>query len=99
MFGQKFGLGHIVATPGALDRAKEHGISLGGLLRRHAGGDWGDLDAHDLRENERALKTGARILSAYGKGDQKIWIITDAAYFEEAPLARATTTILLPSEY
>ena len=34
-------------------------------LRRHAGGDWGDLGDHDAEANDLALVTGARILSSY----------------------------------
>ena len=41
-------------------------------------GDWGELDSHDTKENEEAVKHGYRILSAYGKGDERLWIITEA---------------------
>jgi hypothetical protein len=86
----RFALGRIVATPGALEAAGPEGCLV--LLRRHAAGDWGDLDAHDLRENGRALKTGARIFSAYETSRAgRIWIITEAD--------RSSTCILLPEEY
>ena len=57
------------------------------FLRRHISGDWGDLSADDVCENELYLKEGFRLLSAYrtAKG-QKIWIITEAD--------RSSTTIL-----
>jgi hypothetical protein len=85
-----FELGVVVATPGAI---LDFGPALiAELLCRHAAGDWGDLDAHDRCENERALKTGARLFSSYAVGPQnKLWIITEAD--------RSSTTILLPSEY
>jgi len=51
----------------------------------------GDLDSFDRRENERALKVGARIFSAYETPLGKVWIITEAD--------RASTCILLPKEY
>ena len=85
----RFELGRVVATPGALDMFGHEGIYV--LLRRHAGGDWGDLDGHDRRENERALRDGARLLSAYDTPAGRCWIITEAD--------RSSTCILLPSEY
>jgi hypothetical protein len=94
-----FLLGKIVATPEALERARACEIELLDLLSRHAHGDWGDLDAHDKRANQAALKSGARIFSAYGEGDAKLWIITDAAYSPENPRERQVTTILRPEDY
>lgn len=82
-------LGCVVATPGALATFGHEGCFL--LLRRHAGGDWGDVDEFDRRENERALKTGARLLSAYDTPAGRAWIITEAD--------RSSTCVLLPSEY
>lgn len=85
-----FELGRIVATPGALEvLAPEEPLVL---LRRHASGDWGGVDAHDRRANNRALKDGTRLLSAYTlPGGEKVWIITEAD--------RSSTCILLPEEY
>ncbi len=61
-----FELGVVVATPGALEvLAPEETLDL---LRRHQGGDWGELDANDRRANNRALKDGTRLLSAYPLG-------------------------------
>jgi len=88
----RFELGCIVATPGALARAKEHGLSLAELLSRHLVGDWGDLGADDRRENELAVKRGdLRIFSSYGVGDRKLWVITEAD--------RSSTCVLCPEEY
>ena len=84
-------LGRIVATPGALEFLSEAGEDPLGYLARHASGDWGDLDAHDRRKNERSLKHGWRILSSYPIGENTVWIITEAD--------RSVTTILLPEEY
>jgi hypothetical protein len=84
-----FELGTIVATPGAL---LDFGPALiAALLSRHAGGDWGDLDDHDQRENERGVSEGFRIFSAYDTLVGRIWIITECD--------RSSTTILLPHEY
>lgn len=95
----KFELGTLVATPDAIQRAEKHGINLRAILRRHLNGDWGDLDVHDKRVNDQALKSGDRILSAYGEG------MTDAAVTDDdqgdhalppragdAPVAVATTS-------
>lgn len=86
-------LGRVVATPGALKALSEEGEEVLRYLSRHASGDWGDLDDHDRRENERSVKNGWRILSSYriGENGTKVWIITEAD--------RSCTTILLPSEY
>ena len=46
-------LGRVVATLGALETFGHEGCVA--LLRRHAGGDWGDLGGFDRGENERAL--------------------------------------------
>lgn len=86
-----FALGQIVATPGAVELMKEHNIDGVKLLRRHVTGDWGDSDEEDKQENELSVQRGFRILSAYGRGKSRLWIITEAD--------RSVTTLLLPSEY
>jgi hypothetical protein len=58
-----FLLGTVVATPGALERFGT--ATIAALLARHASGDWGDLCASDRSRNERALRAGERIFSAY----------------------------------
>ncbi len=90
---QRFQLGRIVATPGALEVMARRGIDAGELLARHAAGDWGDLDEHDKRENEFSVTRRLRILSAYGTQDDpdRLWVITEAD--------RSVTTLLLPAEY
>jgi hypothetical protein len=85
-----FPLGRVVSTPGALEVLAPEELLV--LLRRHQSGDWGEVDGHDQRANNRALKDGTRILSAYVcGGGEKVWIITEAD--------RAATCILLPEEY
>jgi hypothetical protein len=87
-----FSLGHLVATPGALQALEENHQSGLRYLARHLSGDWGELDADDKTANNTALRDGSRILSAYQLQDQqKIWIITEGD--------RSSTCILLPSEY
>lgn len=89
----KFGLGRIVATPGALETFTEDEIR--GAIGRHVIGDWGDLDPEDVRTNNEALDNGDRLLSAYEFRGHKLWIITEA----EDETGRGVTTALLPSDY
>lgn len=76
---------------------KDSGQDTAFFLDRHVRGDWGRVCQEDAQLNDEALSDGSRILSAYStlKG-VKIWIITDAA---DDDGQRATTTLLLPSEY
>ena len=88
----KFPLGHIVGTPDALAGLAEAGQTPQEFICRHQVGDWGELDAEDRAENERSLKDGCRLLSAYTLRDgTRLWIITEAD--------RSSTTLLLPEEY
>ena len=86
-----FSLGNIYATSGAIETMNESGQDVAQLLRRHVSGDWGDLDSEDKQANDDALKCGARIFSAYGEGEKKLWVITE--------WDRSATTILRPDEY
>ncbi len=88
----RFELGQVVATLGALELLVRYGRTPAEYLDRHLSGDWGDLDAHDKRENEWALRTGARIFSAYAVSPlNTLWVITEAD--------RSSTTLLLPEDY
>ena len=88
----RFPLGRILATPGAIDALGEAGEMPGPYLRRHAQGDWGDVDEHDRAENDFAASRYLRLLSVYHLStDVKVWIITEAD--------RSATTILLPDDY
>jgi hypothetical protein len=87
----RFPLGVVLITPEANE-------ALGGfpnafdLLLRHSAGDWGAVCAEDWEANENALTHGLRLLSVYTAPDgATVWVITEAD--------RASTTILLPSEY
>jgi hypothetical protein len=93
-----FSLGRIVATPGALRLAESGAFDPAELLGRHVSDDWGDLAPFDRRENERALRSGARIFSAYQtpQGGVRVWIITEAT--DDAGVRRSTC-ILLPEDY
>jgi hypothetical protein len=93
-----FRLGILLATPGALEFIRANDIDIQSLLHRHASGDDGDLCSEDKATNKSALKYGSRIFSSYrcvdglSDGDAgRLWVITEAD--------RASTTVLLPSEY
>lgn len=93
----KFGLGGLVATPGAIEAMQESGQDASFFLNQHVAGNWGVVDPEDWQANQQALVDGSRILSAYRtlKG-VKIWIITEAT---DDDSHRAVTTILLPEDY
>lgn len=82
----------MVATPGALAALRESGEEPTPYLRRHNGGDWGDVNEHDRKENEFSLEHGFRLLSAFTlKSGVRIWCITESD--------RSSTCVLLPEEY
>ena len=93
-------LGQILATSGALATLDQLGVDpLSFVLGRRALGDWGDLCDEDRELNNHSLANGMRIFSSYkltaSSGDgataETVWVISEAD--------RASTTILLPSEY
>jgi hypothetical protein len=87
-----FPLGQVVATPGALAEMEASGELLFSYLQRHLSGDWGEIDAHDRRENELSLREGFRLMSVYTLSNGiRFWIITEAD--------RSSTCVLLPEEY
>jgi hypothetical protein len=95
--GQKFSLGKVVATAGALAELEQSGQQPAEFLARHQNGDWGELCAQDAHLNDRALVDGSRILSVYlTHAGSRLWVITDA---EDAVGQRNCTTLLLPQEY
>jgi hypothetical protein len=82
----------VVATPGALAAIGVSGDDLSIYLARHQSGDWGEIDAHDRRENGLSLEQGFRLMSVYAlSSGVRIWVITEAD--------RSSTCILLPEEY
>jgi hypothetical protein len=89
----RFELGQLVATPGALAALEQANTSPAELVGRHLTGDWGTLDKEDWATNDRALREGTRLLSAYTlpSTGEKVWVITE--------WDRSVTTILRPDEY
>jgi hypothetical protein len=88
----RFQLGTIAATPGAIACLEACKTGPERLLRRHVIGDWGELCQEDVKENERSVAHGLRLLSSYSMPNgQQIWVITEAD--------RSVTTLLLPEEY
>lgn len=96
MKNNKFLLGRVVATREVVNWIKSAGnhdirnTRVTNCLKRHASGDWGDVDQEDAEVNDRSLK-GGRLISEYAIDERRIWIITEAD--------RSTTSILFPEEY
>ena len=85
----RFPLGQLVITAASAGRLTSGEVAAG--IARHARSDWGDVGLEDAAAIERSLREGRRLLSAYGRGDRRFWIITEAD--------RSVTTVLLPSDY
>ena len=85
----RFPLGQLIITAAAAGRLTSAEVVAG--IARHARGDWGDVGPEDAVANERSLREGLRLLSAYGRGDRRFWIITESD--------RSVTTVLLPDDY
>jgi hypothetical protein len=85
---RRFELGHLAATPTALDALSRAGQDLRAFVERHVAGDWGLADAE---ANERALRDADTIISVYETAlGEEFWIITE--------WNRSFTTICFPSE-
>lgn len=93
--GPCFSLGRCAITPGARDMLDACGVGAEELLRRHARGDWGDVDPEDRETNDASLRYGNRVVSCYevyeAGARARVWVITEAD--------RSSTTVLLPEEY
>lgn len=89
----RFAPGDIVMITGVADLVQQGRLNPTPYLRRHLGGDWGDLDEGDRRQNDAALASGEdRLFSSYQVDrDLKLWFITE--------WDRSVTTMLLPDEY
>jgi len=85
----RFPLGEIAITANASVRLSTEEVFT--ALRRHASCDWGHLCPEDALANDTALLHGGRLFSAYGDGEHRFWIITEAD--------RSVTTVLLPDDY
>jgi hypothetical protein len=85
----RFPLGQVAITANASLRLLTEEVMT--ALSRHASGDWGDLCPEDTLANDHAMNDGGRLFSAYGQGEERFWIITEAD--------RSITTVLLPNDY
>ena len=90
----KFDTGQVVCTTNLQNKVGEDNMSsvVSRALARHISGDWGDLSEEDKKSNDKALKDGERIMSAYNtENNIRIWVITE--------WDRSVTTVLLPEDY
>jgi hypothetical protein len=85
----RFTLGQVAITANASLRLSTEEVLA--ALCRHSAGDWGDLCPEDTLANDSALHQGGRLFSAYGQGEERFWVITEAD--------RSVTTVLLPEDY
>ena len=70
-----FEAGSVVCTPAALQVLTD--VDIAAALYSHVRGDWGDVCREDGERNERSLRDGSRLLSAYHTADGvKFWVIT-----------------------
>src|SRR5271168_2911787 len=84
----RFSLGSIVFHANATLRLRTEEVLT--ALRRHSGGDWGDLLPEDAIANDLALERGGRLFSAYGLGRDRFWVVTEAD--------RSSTTLLMAED-
>ena len=92
----KFELGELVITTNAARKLAAADVFV--CLIRHHLGDWGELDAEDITENNRALEQGHRVLSVYDVtdgGDDA----TQVRFYIITEWNREATTVLLPEDY
>lgn len=87
--GTQFPLGEVYITERAQQRLSVTRVI--NALARHSTRDWGDVDIEDFDANDLALEVGGQLLSAFGKGDRRFWIITIGD--------RSKTTVMLPADY
>ena len=88
--GPKFILGEIVVTSGALRKLPHEDITA--AVRKHAQGDWGELDFENAQLNDLRIQEGGPIASIYrASNGVKFYVLTESN--------RALTTVLLPEEY
>ena len=73
-----FTLGEIFVAPRAEILLQNLGMNPASLFLRHVTGDWGDVSNDQRRANEEAVREGGSILSAYGEGIRRIYVITEA---------------------
>lgn len=97
-----FPLGHIVASAEVVEDVAADPVLAAHMARalaRHAGGDWGDIDAHDQVANNWALRHSGRLLSVFDLPEpirsnyraDRLWVLTEAD--------RSATTVLWPHNY
>ncbi len=88
----KLELGQICVTAAAAEALYETSQAADEFVSRHQLGDWGDVTSEEYADNERSLRVGGEISSAYSLEDGEIiWIITNAD--------RSRTTFRLAHEF
>lgn len=88
--------GKVGITPAARQLCHDYHIDHMSLFWRHLHGNWGDVSDTDKASNVEAVKSGARIWSAYQFDAGRITIITTAA---DDDGDRDNTMIMMAEEY
>lgn len=93
----RFAVGQFVVTAAvAAEKKTITPTLLQSLLWRHRTGDFGQIDQHDRRMNEQAIKVGrGRVMSVYAVGSLTLWCITELS---DLP-GQTYTVALFPSDY
>ena len=91
----KFNAGQLVVTRAVNDLIADNdkfAKLVYASIKRHMGGDWGDVCDEDRETNDWALQNNERLVSVNKQeGLPTIWIITERD--------RSVTTVLFPKEY
>jgi hypothetical protein len=91
-----FDLGPVLITPAVLAFLLKHAICPAALLSRHQCGDWGSVGRTEAKANDRALRSGARLMGVHVIGHVVVWVVTEAA---SQGGSKTSTRLLFPEEY
>jgi hypothetical protein len=86
------GLGRLHVANGAANALRQAGADVMKFLKRHAEGDWGDINQDDWQANDHSALGGGRTYSTYIlNSTTSIWVVSEAD--------RSATGVFLPGEF
>ena len=92
-----FELGRVCGNRHAVDALERRGLKPMDYVKRHALGDFGEIEEDSRQANLLAIQHGERVFSQYeipphaSDTESHVWVITERD--------RSVTTLLLPSNY